>query len=367
MKKVIEKMPKTKKKEKVLYDFDYAEEEENKKKKKIDKKKKTATKKKRKNENTEASKKYEDEIIIGVTKIPEKEEKIKKNKNHHQKKKECKKVDENKRAALRNPIYNYDIDYVKEEEKFQKKEKIKRRLKIVLKWLGAIAILAGIICFALLSPIFNIQNIEVMGNSKLTKEEIVSLSKISKNENIFKILTLKAEEQIKQNAYVESVNINKKFPNTIEISIKERMPKFLLKFGNSYVYLNSQGYMLEISSKKLNLPIIIGTKTTEEQYITGNRLAQNDLEKLETSIKIMDVATNNGIESLVTSIDISNENNYKIYFETEKKTAYLGDCSNLETRMLYVVAIIKNEKNIEGEIFVDMNLNSENAFFRENV
>lgn len=366
MKKVIEKMPKTKKKEKVLYDFDYAEEEENKKKKKIDKKKKSATKKKRKNENSEASKKYEDEIIIGVTRIPEKEEKVRKNTNHP-KKKESKRVKEKERVVPRNPIYNYDIDYVKEEEKFQKKEKIKRRLKIVLKWLGAIAILAGIVCFALLSPIFNVQNIEVTGNSKLTKEEIVSLSEISKNENIFKILTLKSEEQIKQNAYVESVKVNKNFPNTIEISIKERTPKFLLEFGNGYVYLNSQGYMLEISSQKLNLPIIIGTKTTEEQYITGNRLEQEDLEKLGTAIKIMDVATNNGIENLVTSIDISNENNYKIYFETEKKTAYLGDCSNLETRMLYVVAIIKNEKNIEGEIFVDMNLNSENAFFRENV
>ena len=81
----------------------------------------------------------------------------------------------------------------------------------------------------------------------------------------------------------------------------------------------------------------------------------------------MDVGNNNGIASLITSIDISNENNYKLYLETEKKTAYLGDCTNLETRMLYLVAIINNEKNVAGEAFIDMNLNSENAFFRESV
>ena len=73
------------------------------------------------------------------------------------------------------------------------------------------------------------------------------------------------------------------------------------------------------------------------------------------------------ITNLITTIDISDSDNYTLYLESEKKTAYLGDCSKLETRMLYLVGILEKEKNVEGEIFVNMNLNTDNAFFRESV
>lgn len=361
-------MPKIKKGEKVLYDFDYAEENEQKeksKRKKAEKKKKSASKKHTK--KVQADKKYDDEIIIGVSRIQEKPPQKKKVKEKVNPKESKKKSEVNNKNYIKHTIYNYDVDYFKEEELREKREKRYKKVKKVLKFLSGVVIFVGIICFALLSPIFNVQNIEVTGNSKLTKDEIISLSEITNNDNIFKVLSIKAENKISKNAYIDEVNVSKKLPSTIKISVKERKPKFLLQFGNGYVYISSQGYMLEISSKKLDLPIIIGCKTNEETYKTGNRLDEVDLEKLGTVIRIMDIAENNDIANLITSIDISDGSNYKIYLETEKKTAYLGDCSNLETRILYVKAMIKSEKDIEGEIFVNMNLNSEKAFFREKV
>ena len=58
---------------------------------------------------------------------------------------------------------------------------------------------------------------------------------------------------------------------------------------------------------------------------------------------------------------------YKLFFDTEQKEAYLGDCSDLETRMLYLTAILRSESGKPGEIFVNMNLNQDNVFFRESV
>ena len=70
----------------------------------------------------------------------------------------------------------------------------------------------------------------------------------------------------------------------------------------------------------------------------------------------------------VTSIDITNKNEYSIYIEEEKKKVHLGDNSNLNNKMLYVVAIIEEEKGKEGEIFVDGDLNSKfQPYFREKV
>ena len=56
-----------------------------------------------------------------------------------------------------------------------------------------------------------------------------------------------------------------------------------------------------------------------------------------------------------------------MFLEEEQKTVYLGDCTNLDTRMLFVKTILEKEKNNAGEIFVNMNLNEKNPFFREKV
>ena len=95
----------------------------------------------------------------------------------------------------------------------------------------------------------------------------------------------------------------------------------------------------------------------------------NDLKKLETAIKIMKIAQENGIAEKITGLDISNKDEYIVYLEGEKKTAYLGDNSNLNTKMLYVKEIMeKYEAGKEGSIFVDGDFNNKfKAYFREKV
>ena len=219
----------------------------------------------------------------------------------------------------------------------------------------------------MLSPLFNIKNIQVVGNTILSSEEIISISGIKTEENMFKVMKLKTIDRIKENAYINEVAIHKKLPNTIEIQVKERKPSFMLEYGNGYVYLSNQGYMLEISSIKKDIPTILGTTTSKENYKPGNRLNKDDLEKLGTVIKIMAVAKTHNIENLITTIDISNSDNYTLRLEQEKKTVYLGDCSYLETRMSSLMSILENEKDIEGEIFINMNINTRKPYFRESI
>ena len=73
---------------------------------------------------------------------------------------------------------------------------------------------------------------------------------------------------IAKNAYIESATIKRILPNKIETTVDEREKKFSLEFLNGYAYINSQGYVLEISSDKLNLPVIQGASTPEEKIYT---------------------------------------------------------------------------------------------------
>lgn len=341
---------KPKKTTKNLYDFDYESKKEKKiKKKKADKK---SASKAEQSGQAEKKKKYEDEIIIGVTRLPDRKE------IHNKKEKKAKTTIIPKKTIPKNKKTK-EIKNTKPNNAKPKSKKIKM---LIISILVLIAIIA-----AMLSPLFNIKNIQVVGNIILSSEEIISLSGIKTEENMFKVMKLKTIDRIKENAYINEVAIHKKLPNTIEIQVKERKPSFMLEYGNGYVYLSNQGYMLEISSIKKDIPTILGTTTSKENYKPGNRLNKDDLEKLGTVIKIMAVAKTHNIENLITTIDISNSDNYTLRLEQEKKTVYLGDCSYLETRMSSLMSILENEKDIEGEIFINMNINTRKPYFRESI
>ena len=214
------------------------------------------------------------------------------------------------------------------------------------------------------SPLFNVKNIVVEGNDTNSSEKIVSLSGLQTYTNIFKFNENDVIEKIKENAYIENVKIEKKLPSTVKIIVEERTPKYMLQFADSYVYINNQGYMLEISNEKLNIPILIGFTTDLSNIKAGNRITIDDLKKMDMVIKIYEAAKSNGLADLVTKIDISNDKNYTIILETEGKKVYLGDCSNLNTRILYLNSILEASKGKSGEIFLNMDLNEQNPYFR---
>ena len=163
----------------------------------------------------------------------------------------------------------------------------------------------------------------------------------------------KVVQNIKEEAYVEDVQVVRQLPDRVQLIIKERVPTFMIEYANSYVYLNNQGYILEISEEKLNVPIIKSISTKEEDIKTGNRINNEDLEKLNSVLKIMETANGMAIGNFITYIDISNKQNYLVRMEEKKKTIYLGDDSNLSNKFLYAKAIIEKEDGIEGDILAN--------------
>lgn len=88
---------------------------------------------------------------------------------------------------------------------------------------------------------------------------------------------------------------------------------------------------------------------------------------METIIKIVETANINDVGQYITKIDMSDEKNYTLILESKQKTVYLGDCSDLNTRMLYLNGLLKLTEDVAGELFIDMDLNTEKPYFREQI
>ena len=249
-----------------------------------------------------------------------------------------------------------------------KQMKKRKRIKIFLKIILFLAIIIAAVCFALVSPIFNIQKIDVSGKEKVNADTIISLSELQKDQNIFQFSTEKTKEKIKSNPYIEKVTIKRKIPNEVEILVEERKQQFNVEFLNGYAYIDNQGYILEISEQKADFPIIKGISTEQEQIAEGNRLNEEDLNKLETVIQIMNISKEYEIYTKITSIDITDVNNFILRMEDEKKTIYLGNNSNLNGKILYIPSILDNNKGKEGTIYLNGDINNGfNPRFREGV
>ena len=336
---------------------------------------------------------FDEEIVIGLrtTESSKNNKKNKKRKNNT-KKSVSKEVRNDAKNEIEEPSIIIQSKYIKKYEEEPKKDVKKKKnkkkkqpvknnknqelrarkrkaiLKIV-KWFTLIAIVAGGIVFAMLSPIFNITSIVVNGNSKISSETIISLSGLEIDQNIFRFNSNNVKNNIKQNTYIDSVEIKREFPDTIEIVVEEREPTFMLTYGNAYVYINNQGYILEIASEKREFPILTGYETPTEQIVEGNRLNVADLEKLNDVLRIMETVSNeeNKISDLITQIDITDKDNYILTLEKEKKLIYLGDTTNLSTKVLWINKFLEEEKGNEGIIYLNINLNTERPYFRERV
>lgn len=351
--------------------------------------KKAKEKSKKRNTKDKNSLDLDNEIIIGIRTLPDtnidnKKKKSGGNKKTVNKNKKTTKTNTKSKNTKQKRTSSYEEDSLDIEplrtrtktsstktKKSTKQQEIakKKRKKIfrIVKWTTLVAMIIGGGIYFLLSPFFNIKSINIIGNEKITSEEITSLSGIQLEENSFKVSSKKVEEAIKTNAYIESAKFKRKLPDTVEIHIVERKPAYMITLGNAYVYINTQGYLLEVSKEDLEIPIIVGYLTPEEEISVGKRLCAEDLQRLNDVIKIMNSANSNEIGKLVTKIDISNKQDYILELKSEKKTIHVGDTFNLSTKMVFAKKIIEKEKKAEGEIFVNTDLNNKGAVFREKV
>lgn len=294
----------------------------------------------------------DNEIIIGLTP-----------KNTEKKKKEP--VNKNKtksNTTKNNKKKTKKIKTKSNVKKQSKKNKVKTK---IIKWIIILILLITAIALFMMSSVFNIKEIVVVNNSKVSNQEIINLSTLTTGVNMFKITNRTIKNSIKTNAYVEEVTVKRNINGIITLDIKERVPTYMLKFANSFVYINNQGYILETAEAPLELPSITGFSSTNEEITVGNRLNTEDLKKLDDVIKIVETSKNTPLANIITEIDITNSSDYKLTIASQNKTIRIGEMTNLNIKLQMSGKIFESEKEKSGEIYFQDD--GKKAIFKEDV
>lgn len=154
----------------------------------------------------------EDEIIVNVKGKSNNTSNNKREKNEYlNRKKTIKKSNENKKR---------NNDKISNKKKSNSSKKIEARTMlnikasnkgIIIKTIIILSLIIGAIIFLCSSSLFNIKNINIDGNEKLSDNKIISLSGLEIDSNMFRINKSQVIKKIKENAYIEEVKISRKY------------------------------------------------------------------------------------------------------------------------------------------------------------
>ncbi len=221
-------------------------------------------------------------------------------------------------------------------------------------------------CFMLflhLAPFFKIKEIRCREGSHVSKEEIISVSTISYDYNIFRTSLKKAKRNIDGIPYVKKTVIKRKFPNIIQISITECEAFANVPLGEGYIYIDDQCKMLEYANAAdAQLPYI--QQTGVIAFEAGKILQSDNPNKTEALISLFKALRENDLAAKVKEINIpSNEELAFIY--NDLLEIFVGGIDNLGYKIAFTSRTISEELGEKPKGFLDISNPKYGLIYRE--
>ena len=240
----------------------------------------------------------------------------------------------------------------KEEKKVVDIKKIrKKRKKDWKKKLLVFLLLCFSIFILLFSPLFNINFIEVVGNSKVASDSIINNTGLYIGQNIFRINKITIKEKILLLPYIENVKIQRKLPNKIYIEVVEKQPIAAIEFMGSNVFIDEREYVLEsilVNGEELNIPQITGFNLNT--IVVGEKLKVDNIENLQKIIKVLHEIKLNQYINEVKNIYFDTNGN--IILNTKKgQQVIFGDTSDNDYKVMLLKEIMTRE---QSNILIDI-------------
>ncbi len=224
---------------------------------------------------------------------------------------------------------------------------MKKRFKFIV----FILIICLLAAFLLSSRLFEITRINVYGNKNVTADEIIRLSSIRPGQNIFRINIKKSMRSIFQDPYIKMIRIKRILPSTISIDIIEREAFALVPFVGSYLNIDDEGIIINISMAvdKPELPIINGLEF--DTFKIGELLRVEDTNQLTVTVSTIREIIRADMMQKIKQVDVSDIYNIKLLTDTGIKLN-LGDDRKLDNKMTFAKSIIEDleKENLKGTV-----------------
>ena len=200
-------------------------------------------------------------------------------------------------------------------------------------WFLIIIPIASVIVFYLIGfySFFEIKEIKIFGNQKVSTEDINTLIKeevsrdilFLESRSIFLVDLRNINRRILDNfPKINKVDFDRDFPDKLVISIKEREPVVVFESGGSYFFIDSEGVIFEeisgpesehwltIKETGLNWEVNLGGVLIKREDMSKILEIQSELEGLDFEVDFIEIAKGQ-------RVNVKLSEGWRIYFNSE--------------------------------------------------
>lgn len=207
---------------------------------------------------------------------------------------------------------------------------------------------------------FNVENIVVEGEAKISEQEIIKQAGIEKGDNLFRINYSEAEDKVLNVIKdIDKVSVKRELPSTVKIVVSETQPYLNVKLDSGYVILSKNYRVMRTdSSPDLNAVTLSGVDI--EKFTDGDFVDINSVEKYDIIEQINDELKNNDIDK-IKEIDVSNIVNITLNYDN-KYQILLGGVTELSYKLKFVKQVISKNLSPDEKGVIDARQSGQVSF-----
>ncbi len=155
-----------------------------------------------------------------------------------------------------------------------------------------------------MSPLLRVQHVEVVGTSGMSVDDVASLARLD-GRSMMRLDLAAAERRLESIPTVQSATLERRWPNTIRITVTERAPWAVWQIGDDRNVIDSEGVVLGQNTALENAPVIRdvsgparlapGDHVDHDAVVLAQALLKRVPETLATNVSSLDYSPQQGL------------------------------------------------------------------------
>lgn len=172
----------------------------------------------------------------------------------------------------------------------------------------------------------------LQGNSRYTEEEIIEACGTSTGANLCLVKkTSVANNLLRRLSYVSGVNVTRRLPGTLVITISESRSAACIRSGESYFIVDAKGKLLEESLEPIEgCPLVTGLTLREpqvgqviqvyEEAVEGFYDGGSQLLQREALLHLLSALEGRELTAEITSIELDSDSEVRVVYQNRLRT-----------------------------------------------
>lgn len=215
--------------------------------------------------------------------------------------------------------------------------KYRRRLSYFL--LAVVVVATSVLVFR--SRVYTVRELLISGNTVYADAQIASLSGIVLGESMFRVSEARVRQSLAANPHIEFVSLSLRFPSTVELAVRERVPRAVVNCAGVLYIIDEDGFILEKMNRMPDMDVILVSGMSVSVSGARERIEALLPGQFERMQAVLSALANQLLEQQISELNVGDLKNTYLVSKTGVQII-LGDGERIAQKMTWAQAVLSD-------------------------